>query len=109
MAVDLLRGTLDMLVLKALTRGPMHGYGIARWLEQVTSDALSVEEGSLYPALRRLMQRGWVRAEWGVSENNRRARYYSLSRKGSSQLEREVAAWDRFKGVVAEVLDVPEG
>jgi transcriptional regulator len=87
----------------------MHGYGVARWLERVTSDALRVEEGSLYPALRRLMQRGWVGAEWGVSENNRRARYYTLTKRGRAQLVREVAAWDRFKGVVREVLDVPEG
>jgi transcriptional regulator len=106
--MELLRGTLDMLVLKALTQGPMHGYGVARWLEAATSDALSVEEGSLYPALRRLMDRGWVRAEWGISENNRRARYYTLTDRGRAQLEREVSEWDRFSGVVREVLDVPE-
>ena len=108
MQVDLLRGTLDMLVLKALTGGALHGYGIARWLEAVTADALRVEEGSLYPALRRLMERGWVRAEWGVSENNRRARYYTLTRRGRTQLQREVAAWERFQVVVGEVLNVPE-
>jgi transcriptional regulator len=104
MAVDLLRGTLDMLVLKALTRGPMHGYGIARWLEQVTSDALSVEEGSLYPALRRLMQRGWVRAEWGVSENNRRARYYTLTARGRAQLREDSATWLRYTQSVSTIL-----
>lgn len=102
--VDLLRGTLDMLVLKALTTGSLHGYGIARWLERATDDALRVEEGSLYPALARMHQRGWVRREWGVSENNRRARFYSLTEAGARQLERETATWSAFADVVGRVL-----
>ena len=104
MHIDLLQGTLDMLVLKALTAGTMHGYGVARWLERATNDALRVEEGSLYPALHRLTERGWVRAEWGVSENNRRAKYYTLTVRGRKQLERELSAWARFTDVVAQVL-----
>jgi transcriptional regulator len=104
MAIDLLQGTLDMLILKALTAGTMHGYGVARWLERVTGDALTVEEGSLYPALHRLTQRGWVRAEWGQSENNRRAKFYTLTARGRRQLEKELAAWNEFTGVVAQIL-----
>jgi PadR family transcriptional regulator PadR len=102
--MDLLQGTLDMLILKALTSGTLHGYGVARWLERATGNALTVEEGSLYPALHRLLQRGWVRADWGVSENNRRARYYTLTAKGRRQLEREMTAWGEFSDVVAQVL-----
>ena len=107
--VDLLQGTLDMLVLKALTAGPMHGYGVARWLEQATNDALSVEEGSLYPALARLYKRGWVTREWGVSENNRRARFYGLTEAGRRQLDREAATWSAFTDVVTRVLRSPSG
>ena len=102
--MDLLQGTLDMLVLKALKRESMHGYGIVRWLQQATDEALLVEEGSLYPALHRLAKRGWVHAEWGVSENNRRAKYYALTAEGRQQLAREVARWESFTGVVAKVL-----
>ena len=102
--VDLLQGTLDMLVLKALSSEPMHGYGIARWLERATDDALQVEEGSLYPALARMYKRGWVDREWGVSENNRRARFYSLTEAGRRQLESETASWSTFTDVVARVL-----
>ena len=104
--MDLLQGTLDMLVLKALNRGSMHGYGIVRWLQQATDEALLVEEGSLYPALHRLAKRGWVQAEWGVSENNRRAKYYALTAEGRQQLAREVARWQSFTGVVAKVLQL---
>jgi transcriptional regulator len=104
MHIDLLQGTLDMLILKALTAGPMHGYGVARWLERATDDALRVEEGSLYPALHRLAERGWVRAEWGISENNRRAKYYTLTARGRRQLERELSAWADFTDVVSRVL-----
>lgn len=107
--VDLLQGTLDMLVLKALTAGPMHGYGVARWLEQATDDALSVEEGSLYPALARLYKRGWVTREWGVSDNNRRARFYSLTEAGTHQLDREAATWSMFTDIVRRVLQAPSG
>jgi PadR family transcriptional regulator, regulatory protein PadR len=104
MRVDLLQGTLDMLILKALTSGPKHGYGVTRWLEQTTGDALKVEEGSLYPALHRMAKRGWVKAEWGVSENNRRAKYYTLTAAGRVQLRREAATWSVYAEVVSMVL-----
>ena len=104
MKVDLLQGTLDMLILKALTAGPQHGYGIVRWLEQTTQRALQVEEGSLYPALHRMAKRGWVKSQWGVSENNRRAKYYTLTVAGRQQLQREAKSWEVFTSVVAQVL-----
>lgn len=104
MKVDLLQGTLDMLILKALTWGPMHGYAIARWLDQTTERALQVEEGSLYPALHRMARRGWVKSEWGVSENNRRANYYALTAAGRQQLQHEATTWETFTSVVARVL-----
>jgi PadR family transcriptional regulator, regulatory protein PadR len=104
MKVDLLQGTLDMLILKALTWEPMHGYAITRWLESTTGSALRVEEGSLYPALHRMAKRGWVEAEWGVSENNRRAKYYSLTAEGRRQLQREAKSWQVFSSVVGSVL-----
>jgi transcriptional regulator len=106
MQIDLMQGTLDMLILKALNWGTMHGYGIVRWLQDATDDALLVEEGSLYPALHRLAKRGWVVAEWGVSENNRRAKYYSLTTEGRRQLEREVQRWQHFTGAVAKVIQL---
>jgi transcriptional regulator len=93
-----------MLILKALTAGPMHGFGVARWLERTTEDKLKVEEGSLYPALARMAEKGWVEREWGVSENNRRARFYSLTESGRRQLQREAATWSEFAEVVARVL-----
>jgi transcriptional regulator len=104
MKVDLLQGTLDMLVLKALTCGSMHGYAVTRWLEQYSGDALRVEEGSLYPALHRLARRGLVKAVWGVSENNRRARYYTLTAEGRRQLKTEAKSWHQFATVVGRVL-----
>ena len=104
MRLDLLQGTLDMLILKSLTWGPMHGYGIAAWLQRTTDDALAVEEGSLYPALHRMMRRGWLAAQWGVSENNRRARYYKLTRKGRRQLETDQASWERASLAVRRIL-----
>jgi PadR family transcriptional regulator, regulatory protein PadR len=104
MRVDLLQGTLDMLVLKALSWGPLHGYAITRWLEQTTQSALQIEEGSLYPALHRMAKRGWVRGEWGVSENNRRAKYYTLTPEGRRQLQREAKSWAVFTQVVGAVL-----
>ena len=104
MRVDLLQGTLDMLILKALSWSSMHGYGISSWLEQMTDAALIVEEGSLYPALHRMAKRGWVKAEWGVSENNRRAKYYTLTVAGRKQLVTEAAAWDRFTTVIGQVM-----
>lgn len=105
--VDILRGTLDLLILKAASWGPTHGYGIARWIEQATDDVLRVEEGSLYPALHRLENRGWVAAEWGTSENNRRARYYHLTSKGRARLRLEAATWTRFATAVFTALDAP--
>lgn len=107
--VELVQGTLDMLILKALSFGPRHGYGVARWLEEATDDALRVEEGSLYPALARMAKRGWVDREWGVSENNRRARYYRLTEAGRRQLERETATWSTFTEMVARVLATEPG
>jgi transcriptional regulator len=104
MQLDLLQGTLDMLILKALTWGSMHGYGIARWVQQTTDDAFVVEEGSLYPALHRMTRRGWVVAEWGLSENNRRAKYYTLTTLGRKQLRNETADWGRFIEAVGKVL-----
>ena len=104
MQVDLLQGTLDMLILKALSWRSMHGYGIVSWLEEMTEAALTVEEGSLYPALHRMAKRGWVKAEWGVSENNRRAKYYTLTPAGRRQLQVEASSWDQFNSVVGKVM-----
>lgn len=104
MRLDLLQGTLDMLILKALSWGPTHGYGVARLIEDRTGDALAIEEGSLYPALHRMTRKGWIRAEWGVSENNRRARFYQLTPAGRQQLAVEARTWGRFIEVVARVM-----
>ena len=102
---ELLQGTLDMLILKALTQGPVHGYGIARWIQNTTDDQLQIEEGSLYPALYRMDRRGWIESEWGTSENNRRAKFYRLTPKGRAQLKEQVAGWQRFVSVVALILE----
>jgi PadR family transcriptional regulator PadR len=101
---DLLQGTLALLVLKTLARGPLHGYGITLHIQMVSKDFLRVEEGSLYPALHRMEQDGWVSAEWGLSENNRRARYYRLTAKGRKQLAEEEKNWERLTQAVAHVL-----
>jgi transcriptional regulator len=101
---DVLQGTLGLLVLKTLSRGKMHGYGITLHIQQVSSDALRVEEGSLYPALHRMEQAGWIKAEWGLSENNRRARYYELTAKGHKQLAEEEKKWKELTAAVASVL-----
>ena len=101
---DLLQGTLVLLVLKTLARGPLHGYAMTLHIQMVSKDILRVEEGSLYPALHRMEQDGWVSAEWGISENNRRARYYRLSAKGRKQLAEEEKNWDRLTQAVAHVL-----
>jgi transcriptional regulator len=101
---DLLQGTLALLVLKTLARGPMHGYGITLHIQLVSEDILRVEEGSLYPALHRMEQDGWVSAEWGMSENNRRARYYRLTAAGRKQLAAEEHNWQRLTQAVAHVL-----
>ena len=102
--LDLLQGTLDLLILKTLSWGPAHGYAIARWIEQLTGDTLTVGEGSLYPALHRLDERGWIDSEWRVSDNNRRARFYTLTAKGKKQLQVETAEWSTFVDAVAKVL-----
>ena len=101
---DLLQGTLAILILKALLSGPSHGYGVARWVESTTDDVLRIEEGSLYPALRRLEDSGWVTSEWGLSENNRRARFYTITRAGRAHLRAEATVWFRYAGAVSQVL-----
>lgn len=101
---ELVPGTLDMLVLKTLSRGPMHGYGIMESIQQRSEDVLSVEEGALYPALHRLEVKGLLLSEWGVSDNNRRAKYYRLSAAGRKQLAEETERWQRVVGAVARVL-----
>jgi PadR family transcriptional regulator, regulatory protein PadR len=100
----LLQGTLDMLVLKALSLGPMHGYGIGQRIMQISDEILRVEEGSLYPALYRIEQQGWIKSEWGLSENNQRAKFYTLTRAGREQLELEEETWYRLSGAIGKVL-----
>jgi transcriptional regulator len=102
---DVLQGTLDLMVLKTLeAMGPLHGYGIARRIEQVSGDALSLNQGTIYPALLRLEQRGWIKGEWGTSVTNRRARFYSLSRSGRKQIEHETESWERIAATMARFL-----
>jgi PadR family transcriptional regulator, regulatory protein PadR len=101
---ELLQGTLDLLVLKTLAAGPLHGYAIAQRIQQRSDDVLLVEEGSLYPALYRMEEKGWIAAEWGKSENNRRAKFYSLTRLGRKQLEQETAIWERVCKAITLVL-----
>jgi PadR family transcriptional regulator PadR len=100
----LLRGTLDVLILKALTWGPRHGYAVAEWVKAVTDDELLVEEGPLYTALHRLEKKAWLSAEWGYSDNNRKAKYYQLTRSGRQQLRTEVTAWERYARAVGKAL-----
>lgn len=106
---ELLQGTLDMLILKTLSAGKMHGYGIARQIQQTSREALVVEEGSLYPALHRMARRGWIRAEWGLSEANRRAKYYQLTPTGRKQLAAESKRWSRFVEAIAIVMNPSAG
>lgn len=101
---DLLQGTLDLLILRTLAIESQHGYGISIRIRQLSQDVLQVNQGSLYPALYRLVRRGWIRAAWGDSENNRRARFYSLTPAGRRRLEAETASWDRIAGAIARVL-----
>ena len=103
--VPVLQGTLDMLILKTLAWGPKHGFGVLRHIEEVTGEELHVEEGALYPALHRMHRRGWLEAEWGLSENNRRARYYRLSSEGESALRQQVKDWSRMVRVISLVLE----
>lgn len=101
---DLLQGTLDLIVLRILTLGPRHGYGIAQRIQQISKDVLQVNQGSLYPALLRLEQNGWIRSEWGTSDNNRRAKYYSITPAGKSQLAEETENWERVSGAIKRLL-----
>ena len=102
---ELVQGTLDMLVLKALEDGPLHGYAIARRIQQASNQFLRVEEGSLYPALHRMERRGWIAAEWGLSEMNRKAKYYRLSAAGRRQLKTEIARWNRLVEAISSVIN----
>ena len=104
----LLRGTLDVLILKALSWEPRHGYAVARWIHQITLGDLLVEEGPLYTALHRLEQRGWITGTWGLSDHNRKARYYQLSRAGRQQLRAETTSWERYTRAVARALGATE-
>lgn len=104
-STELLQGTLDLLILNTLALRPMHGWGVAQRIRQVSRNALQVQQGSLYPAVHRLERKGWIQAEWGASENNRRAKYYSLTEAGKHQLEKELADWARVSSAVALVLD----
>jgi PadR family transcriptional regulator, regulatory protein PadR len=104
MPTDLLQGTLDLLILRTLALEPMHGWGIAQRIQQVSNDALQIGQGSLYPALHRLQYKGWIHAEWGASVNNRKAKYYSLTRTGQKQLEAELDNWGRLSTAIALVL-----
>ena len=101
---DVLKGTLDLMILKALSWGGTHGYGVTKWIRQTTDGTLDIDDGALYPALHRLERRGWISAEWGVSENNRRAKYYQLTPEGRRQLRRELTNWARFSEAVGKIV-----
>ena len=106
---EVLQGTLDLIVLKTLdSMGPLHGYGIAQRIQQVSQDLLRLNQGTLYPALLRLEQRGWISSKWGVSDNNRKAKYYSLTRSGRKQLASEAESWERMAGVISRLLATEE-
>ena len=105
---DLLQGTLDMLILKIVTLGPIHGYGISQRLRQISREVLLVQQGSLYPALHRLENRGWLAAEWGESENGRQAKFYKLSAKGRKQLDKEESNWNRLAEAVSRILQTAQ-
>ena len=103
--IDLPQGTLDLLILKTLALESRHGWAISERIQQISSDVLRVNQGSLYPALHRLERRGWIKARWGASENNRRAKYYELTRTGRKQLDMETEAWRKLAGAVGQILD----
>ncbi len=105
---EILKGTLDMLILKIAARGPIHGYGIAQRIQQVSRDFFQLQQGTLYPALHRLEDRGWLKAEWKATETGREGKFYSLTRKGRKQLQNEVEIWGRLSGAVALILQTPE-
>jgi len=102
--IDLPQGTLDLLILRTLALGPQHGWAVSERVQQMSSDVLQIQQGSLYPALHRLERRGWIKAKWGTSENNRRAKYYELTKSGHQQLEVEKDAWEKLTAAVAQVL-----
>lgn len=102
--LDLIRGTLDLFILKALTWGPMHGLAVVRWIETTTRSELQVEEGALYPALHRMEQKGWLSAEWGVTENSRRAKFYKLTARGRRQLTTQLSTWQRYVKAASLIL-----
>lgn len=102
--LDLVRGTLDLFVLKALTWGPMHGLGVARWIDRITESGLQIEEGALYPALHRMEQRNWIAGEWGITENSRRARYYKLTPQGRRAYASQLSTWNRYTSIAALIL-----
>lgn len=107
---EVLQGTLDLMVLKTLeSMGQLHGYAIARRIEQVSGDLLRLNQGTLYPALLRLQQRGWIKGRWGTSENNRRARFYGITRSGRKQLQAEAADWERMASIISRLLQTPQG
>jgi transcriptional regulator len=105
---DLVQGTLDLLILKILALEPLHGWAIGLRLKQVSDDVLQVSEGSLYPALHKLEQHGWIAAEWRSTENNRRAKFYTLTRAGRRQLAKETASWTRLAGAISQIVTLPE-
>jgi transcriptional regulator len=104
--LDLPQGTLDLLILRTLALGPLHGWAISERIQQVSRDVLQVPQGSLYPALHRLQRRGWITPQWGISENNRKAKYYALTRKGEKQLKAETEGWRKLTGAVGLILDM---
>ncbi|HLI85228.1 MAG TPA: PadR family transcriptional regulator [Bryobacteraceae bacterium] len=107
---ELLQGTLDLMILKALDAlGPLHGYGIARRIEQISEDLVKLNEGTVYASLIRLSQNGWISAKWGASENNRRAKYYSITAAGRKRLAREKESWERISGLIFRILQLDEG
>src|SRR5882672_11475678 len=105
---DLLQGTLDMLILKIVALGPVHGYGISLRIQQISQEVLQVQQGSLYPALHRLEQQGWIKASWAETEGGRKAKFYSLTRAGRTQLEKELASWDRLSSAINLVVQTDE-
>ena len=106
---DILQGTLDLMVLKTLdAMGPLHGYGIARRIEQLSEKALQINQGTIYASLVRLLQRGWIKSEWGASDNNRKAKFYSITKGGQKQLASQTEDWERFSGIVARVLQLAQ-
>ena len=108
-ALDVLQGTLDLLILRTIAWGPMHGYGVSRWIRERTRGALGIEDAALYQALHRMERSGWIEAEWGLSENNRKAKYYKLTARGRQQLRSEISSWRRYVDAVFLVLEPSRG